>query len=160
MTSNHHTRVAGVSPAMLRRWAWAAATVVGMTGAADAASVDFARDIQPLLAKRCFACHGPDTQEAGLRLDDAATATRELDSGCRAIERGLGPVDIVVVNATPAQPLKAIEDYDWDFYQQMLDFFGKSPYLLARRLRREGDRMARRHGGPERSAATNRSSHR
>ena len=43
--------------------------------AAAAEPVDFSRDIQPLLAKRCFACHGPDTQEAGLRFDDAAAAT-------------------------------------------------------------------------------------
>jgi 3-oxoacyl-[acyl-carrier protein] reductase len=44
----------------------------------------------------------------------------------------LGPVDILVLNATPAQPLKPIEQYDWEFYQSMLDFFVKSPYLLAR----------------------------
>ena len=50
--------------------------------------VDFSRDIQPLLAKRCIACHGPDTQEAGLRLDDPAGATKELDSGSRAIVPG------------------------------------------------------------------------
>ena len=50
-----------------------------------------------------------------------------------AIEKSLGAVDIIVVNATPAQPQKPIEEYDWDFYQQMLDFFVKSPYMLARR---------------------------
>ena len=44
----------------------------------------------------------------------------------------LGPVDVVVVNATPAQPQKPIEDYGWDFYQSMLDYFIKSPYLLTR----------------------------
>ena len=44
----------------------------------------------------------------------------------------LGPIDILVLNATPAQPLKPIEQYDWEFYQSMLDFFVKSPYLLAR----------------------------
>ncbi len=49
------------------------------------APADFARDIQPLLARRCYACHGPDTQEAGLRLDDAAAATAALASGGRAI---------------------------------------------------------------------------
>jgi 3-oxoacyl-[acyl-carrier protein] reductase len=49
------------------------------------------------------------------------------------IEASLGMVDIIVVNATPDQPLKPIEEYDWDFYQSMLDFFVKSPYLLARR---------------------------
>ena len=46
-------------------------------------AADFSRDIQPLLAKRCFACHGPDTQEAGLRFDSAEAATTELDSGYR-----------------------------------------------------------------------------
>jgi 3-oxoacyl-[acyl-carrier protein] reductase len=44
----------------------------------------------------------------------------------------LGDIDIVVVNATPDQPQRPIEEYDWDFYQQMIDFFIKSPYLLAR----------------------------
>ena len=44
----------------------------------------------------------------------------------------LGPIDIVVVNATPAQPQKPIEEYDWEFYQSMIDFFIKSPFLLAR----------------------------
>src|SRR5690349_8922278 len=37
---------------------------------ADAAEpVDFKRDIQPLLSKHCYECHGPGKQEAGLRLD-------------------------------------------------------------------------------------------
>jgi len=57
----------------------------------------------------------------------------EIDGMFGAIERSLGPVDIVVVNATPDQPHHTIEDYDWDFHQQMLDFFVKSPYLLTRR---------------------------
>jgi mono/diheme cytochrome c family protein len=58
---------------------------VASLSAAAAADVDFARDIQPLLARRCYACHGPDTREAGLRLDDRAAATTELDSGGIAI---------------------------------------------------------------------------
>ena len=44
----------------------------------------------------------------------------------------LGPIDVLVVNATPDQPQRPIEEYDWDFYQSMLDFFVKSPYLLTR----------------------------
>jgi 3-oxoacyl-[acyl-carrier protein] reductase len=61
------------------------------------------------------------------------TDERQIDGMFTRIEQTLGPVDIVVANATPAQPLKPIEDYDWAFHQQMLDFFVKSPYLLARR---------------------------
>jgi 3-oxoacyl-[acyl-carrier protein] reductase len=57
----------------------------------------------------------------------------EVDRLFTEVESNLGPVDIVVVNATPDQPLRPIEEYDWEFYQQMLDFFVKSPYLLARR---------------------------
>ena len=62
------------------------ATSAGQWAAAD--PVDFSRDIQPLLARRCLSCHGPDTQEGGLRLDEAAAATGELASGARAIVPG------------------------------------------------------------------------
>ena len=48
-------------------------------------------------------------------------------------EKQLGKPDIIVPNATCDQPLKPIEQYDWAFYQKMIDFFLKSPYLLARR---------------------------
>ncbi|HEX4128855.1 MAG TPA: PSD1 and planctomycete cytochrome C domain-containing protein [Pirellulales bacterium] len=43
--------------------------------------VDFARDIQPLLAKRCYSCHGPEQAEASLRLDRKADALRGGNSG-------------------------------------------------------------------------------
>jgi 3-oxoacyl-[acyl-carrier protein] reductase len=62
------------------------------------------------------------------------TSEEEIDRMVTAIETSLGPIDILVINATPAQPQKPIEEYDWAFYQQMLDFFVKSPYLLARRV--------------------------
>lgn len=50
----------------------------------------------------------------------------------RQVEADLGPVDILVPNATPDQPQKPIEAYDWGLYQEMIDFFIKSPYLLSR----------------------------
>jgi 3-oxoacyl-[acyl-carrier protein] reductase len=61
------------------------------------------------------------TTEAGIETLFAAT------------EKQLGMVDIIVPNATCEQPLRPIEQYDWAFYQTMIDFFLKSPYLLARR---------------------------
>jgi hypothetical protein len=51
----------------------------------DDAAIDFARDVQPILASKCIRCHGPETQEAGLRLDERRAAVSELDSGSRAV---------------------------------------------------------------------------
>lgn len=48
------------------------------------------------------------------------------------VEGRLGPIDVVVLNATPDQPQRPIEEYDWDFHQSMLEFFVKSPYLITR----------------------------
>ncbi|NLF72493.1 MAG: 3-oxoacyl-ACP reductase FabG [Candidatus Anammoximicrobium sp.] len=45
----------------------------------------------------------------------------------------LGNVDIIVANATCEQSVKPIEQYDWETYERMLDFFVKSPFLLTKR---------------------------
>ena len=69
----------------------------------------------------------------GILVQANITLEADVDRMFGQIESELGPVDIIVANATPAQPLRPIEEYDWDFYQSMIDFFIKSPYLLARR---------------------------
>jgi len=61
-----------------------ATSSVGAESGSD--KVDFAREVLPILSNKCFACHGPDTQDEGdLRLDsfEAATANRD---GSRAID--------------------------------------------------------------------------
>lgn len=52
-------------------------------------SVDFRRDVLPLLSERCFLCHGPDegTREADLRLDSRDNAIADRD-GKSAIKPG------------------------------------------------------------------------
>ena len=60
----------------------------GVSAADD--SVDFSRDILPLLSENCFKCHGPDeaNREAGLRLDKQDAAVAKLESGHAAIVQG------------------------------------------------------------------------
>src|SRR5215470_3933176 len=43
--------------------------------------VDFVQDIQPILAERCYSCHGPDKQENDLRWDRKASALKGGSSG-------------------------------------------------------------------------------
>ena len=61
----------------------AAATVVSLNAATAADRIDYSLDIQPILSRNCFACHGPDAHDrkAGLRLDTRAGATLEHDGG-------------------------------------------------------------------------------
>jgi hypothetical protein len=66
---------------------WGCAALVVGAGTARS-EVNFARDVKPLLARKCFACHGPETAEGGLRLHDPEAALAELDSGVHAIVPG------------------------------------------------------------------------
>src|SRR5499433_3240038 len=43
--------------------------------------VDYKKDIQPLLEQNCYSCHGPEVQQAGLRLDLRQNALRGGDYG-------------------------------------------------------------------------------
>lgn len=55
-----------------------------------------------------------------------------IESMTNAITEELGSVDILVPNATGPQHLHPIEEYTWDDYQEMIDFFIKSPFLLTK----------------------------
>ena len=102
---------------------------------------------------RCFAEAGAKVAINDLNREAAASAATELaqagftilavggdvtdeadvDMIFNSIEKLLGPVDTVVANATGKQISEPIENLPWDYFQSMVDFFIKSPYLLSRR---------------------------
>src|SRR3954447_2569832 len=46
-----------------------------------AVKIDFEKHVKPLLAQKCYACHGEDVQQSGLRLDKRQNAMRGGDYG-------------------------------------------------------------------------------
>ncbi len=87
--------------------AWVGAAESVLDSAAEKASeptamtkVDFAKDVQPLLAKRCYACHGPDVSESGLSFVDRESALAEADSGEHAIVPGDVDASLLIARIT------------------------------------------------------------
>jgi 3-oxoacyl-[acyl-carrier protein] reductase len=121
----------GLGVAMARTLGLAGAKVaVNYANSATAAEAA----IESLLADGC---------DATLFKADATDPAQVLDLVSR-VRSALGPVDILVVNATPDQPHCPVEEYNWAFCQQMLDFFVKSPFLLTQAVL--PDMKERRHG--------------
>lgn len=62
-------------------------TLITLAGAqtklppAASKKVDYRQDIKPLLLQKCYSCHGPEVQQAGLRLDLRQNALRGGDYG-------------------------------------------------------------------------------
>ncbi|MFM1770806.1 MAG: hypothetical protein RJA22_3335, partial [Verrucomicrobiota bacterium] len=68
-------------------------------------TVDFARDIQPILARHCYACHGPKRAEAALRLDAKADAFRGGDDyGDKILVPGRSAESILVAAVARTHP--------------------------------------------------------
>ena len=71
----------GISAGLLASGGLSAAVDVSKLPPPAARTVDFARDIQPVLEGSCWSCHGPKKQESGFRLDGRAAALKGGDHG-------------------------------------------------------------------------------
>ena len=93
---HYRDRPGSSSPGPWRRWSVACSPRRGLVSAAEPGAsaskpkVDFNREVRPILAKNCFACHGQDEAKRakGLRLDVRESAIKPLKSGEAAIVPG------------------------------------------------------------------------
>jgi hypothetical protein len=67
---------------------------------------EFNRDVRPILADKCFLCHGPDAKSKNipLRLDQEAAAKADLGQGRRAIVPGDPASSVMVQRISAASP--------------------------------------------------------
>ncbi|MGE3309486.1 MAG: PSD1 and planctomycete cytochrome C domain-containing protein [Limisphaerales bacterium] len=76
-------------PGSLRRTALSfVAIALLLVGGPTHAAVDFSKEIEPILVKRCSECHGADQQKANLRLDSRPSALAPAKSGKPAVVPG------------------------------------------------------------------------
>lgn len=69
----------------------------------------------------------------GLRAEAFGADVRdeaEVGRLVRAVEDRMGPVEVLVVNATGHQPMLSVEEQTWQSYLDQMEFFVKSPLLL------------------------------
>lgn len=94
-------------------------------------SVDFNRDIRPILSNHCFKCHGPDAEErqANLRLDTREGAFAESDGGL-AIVPGKPQESLLIERITaddqyermpPPETGLKLSEHQIDLFRQWID---------------------------------------
>ena len=69
-------------------------------------AIDYESDILPILAQHCIDCHGPDTSEAGLRLDNMLSALKGGDSGEATVVPGASDRSYLIARITHKDPSK------------------------------------------------------
>lgn len=79
----------------------AAGLLLGNVARADD-TIDYAKQIKPILQARCYACHGVLKQAAGLRLDTAALVLQGGDSG-QAFEPGKAAESLLIERISAAE---------------------------------------------------------
>src|SRR5579862_7702153 len=68
-------------------------------------SVEFNRDVRPILSDKCYTCHGPDSgKKLPLRLDSEAAAKADLGGGRHAIVDGQPDQSELVKRITAEKP--------------------------------------------------------
>jgi mono/diheme cytochrome c family protein len=116
--------------AALRRSAWLwmlLACLVDAAALSAADAVSYGRDIQPILTRSCFACHGPDDEvrQADLRLDvrEAAIAAGAIVPGDAAASELVRRVtsDVADERMPPAESHPPLTDRQRELLREWID---------------------------------------
>ncbi len=104
-----------------------AAIAKGLGAAGWSVAVNFAHDDRGA-GSVVDAITSAGGQAAAFKFD--VTDKASVRHGISEISRQLGPVDVIVNNATGPQPLIPIEEQSWDDHLDQLRFFVKAPLLI------------------------------
>ncbi|MBL8240792.1 MAG: PSD1 domain-containing protein [Bryobacterales bacterium] len=81
----------------MRHWWMLLISVAGL-------AADFERDVRPLLARKCFGCHGAGLQKSHLRLDRRADMLRGGESGIPAVVPGKSADSLLIRYVSGTDP--------------------------------------------------------
>ena len=88
-------------------------------------SVEFLRDVRPILAEKCFTCHGPDgaTREEEIRFDTKEGLFGKTESGFRLIVQGDAEESEIFYRITEEDPDERMppEDFQFQLTEQEID---------------------------------------
>jgi 3-oxoacyl-[acyl-carrier protein] reductase len=114
-----------------------------VTGASRGLGAAIAQTLAAHGAKVAINTFGSPERAAGLvdRIASAGGTAKAFRADVRdeaavramvaAVEQSLGPIDVAVCNATGPQPFVALEELTWQAFLDQLEFFVKSPMLIA-----------------------------
>src|SRR5262245_28083573 len=83
---------------MVKKYAFLAVVVFALLRGQS--KPDFSRDVQPIFARACYGCHGPESRLAGVRLDSRASALAKVIRPGKSTESVL----LTRVNGQGGQP--------------------------------------------------------
>jgi len=81
---------------------------VAKSKSSDDRKIDFGRDVLPLLTARCFDCHGPDSQESGLRVDRRDVLLKGGDSKQPAVVPGKSDASRLITLVSGKDPKRVM----------------------------------------------------
>ena len=159
MDSRHSLRFSNVRFISLPAFA-ATPVLIGMLGGgmftravavgseANASAIGFEADIRPLLIAKCGDCHGPETQESGLRLDVRHRAMKGGDFGPVILAGNAAESELVkrITHRDPEQampPEEPLSAQEIAVLSRWIDAGADWPETEADRVARETDRDPR-----------------